>query len=175
MGRLGNSFVACLVIQNNNLEYGEPRRGFNTKHQSRSRRRRPTSARPAPFSRRRSRLTLHPTPCTLHPAPYTLHTLHFAPCTLNPAPYTLPRQDTRGSCRYTSGFGRVPGFACLVLVAYRGLHVWFWSCTGVCVLNKSVRWTMSCASPRFLAEDTQFWSQETEFWDQETGSWVDET
>ena len=34
VGYLGNSSVAYLVMQNRNLEYGEPRCGFNTKHQS---------------------------------------------------------------------------------------------------------------------------------------------
>ena len=33
-GLQGNSSIAYLVMQNGNLEYGEPRCGFNTKHRS---------------------------------------------------------------------------------------------------------------------------------------------
>ena len=36
VGRPGNSSVAYLVMQNRDLEYGEPRCGFDTKHQSTS-------------------------------------------------------------------------------------------------------------------------------------------
>ena len=34
MGRSGNSSLAYLVMQNRDLEYGQPRLGFDTKHQS---------------------------------------------------------------------------------------------------------------------------------------------
>ena len=49
LGRPGNSYVAYLVMQNGNLEYGERRCGFNTEHQT-TKRSHPVAASREPFA-----------------------------------------------------------------------------------------------------------------------------